>query len=163
MHPKIFSYSSSLFAFSSIRELADMLQENKRAASVMQPTAAVKSGNNRSNGSNLSAPSHPRLGYGLVVPWQAIDKLLHESSRRSGPRGGASSTISSSRHHDDHLLPELHIVVLLRDPFFWVLSQVKKLALRSDTNSHSKDGVKCTNIHQRGTALCPITSCVVFN
>lgn len=147
-------------ALSSIRELADMLQENKRAAKVLQP-AAMKGSSSSGNSSNLSPPPHPQLGYGLVVPWQAIDKLLHDSTRHAGPRGGARST-SSIRHQDDHLLPPLHVVVLLRDPFFWVLSQVKKLALRSDASRLSKDGLKCTNIHQRGTALCPITSWVLL-
>ena len=51
-------------------------------------------------------------------------------------------------------------MVLLRDPFFWVLSQEKKLAIASDAAHHRLGSVSCTNIHQRGTALCPVSRCV---
>jgi hypothetical protein len=130
---------------SSIRELADMLQDNKRAAAAAAPPPARRTVAGNASSGGAAPDPRPRLGYGLVVPWQAVDKLLQGTRRPQSP-------------HDHEHLPPLKVVVLLRDPFFWVLSQAKKLALREDAAASARGtGVKCANIHQRGTALCPIT------
>jgi len=94
-------------------------------------------------------------GYGLVVAWQSVEKMLRQHHAGGGNRGKGPT------------LPPLNVVVLLRDPFFWVLSQQKKLALRRDQASHklaSQVGgaASCVNIHQRGTRLCPISSAYTF-
>lgn len=79
--------------------------------------------------------------YGLVVPWQSMEKILNHKSRHPQPS-----------------IPPFLVIVLLRDPFFWILSQQKKIAIRDDAKRNRLPGsVSCENVHQRGTKLCPIS------
>ena len=75
--------------------------------------------------------------YGIMLPWHAVDDLLQRSK-------GSSPQLA---------LPGFQVILLLRDPFYWVLSQQKKLQIREDV-MRQKGRLKCHNIHQRGTAAC---------
>lgn len=136
----------------SLGEMSSMLLRNKRT--------------------RAAAGSAGGAAYGLVVPWQAMDKLLKH--KRTGPGSGRSPDRNTSSADGAFTLlgpsfpplPRFTVVVLLRDPFFWVLSQEKKLSLRDAQGRPGSDSngatVQCTNIHQRGSSLCPVTAAYRF-
>lgn len=101
-------------------------------------------------GTQSGSGTHNGTSYGLVLPWQSMDKMIKQRTlgpfqQRNQPR---TITLQSTMLG--------LVIVLLRDPFFWVLSQQKKLAIRDDSKHHRIE--TCENMHQRGTKLCPISS-----